>query len=235
MSPSLVHNRPRRITDLVELKKRGAAVSCSSALDIIPIDFSHRSQNYKAFVFIGRFSGTVNHEQYTFRKCYARGCKHDLCPRVSQAVMIANRYLERDYNRLEQGNIEIDKNLFTLEGSVVRLSTQKDEPEKGAMIIDDCVRLAKEGAEVSLNIALEYAPAIEHFEYHKNRQTFLLANFALTAQEKTAKCQRCLGCYQTERELEEKPLQIEVANERLSLIYKELDLAPIRYEKQFFA
>jgi hypothetical protein len=229
-----VHSPPIRVTDLIEFKRRGADVSCSSVLDIIPIDFSHRSHHFKAFVFLGRFSGTADGWQYTFRKCYARGCKHDLCPRVSQAVMIANRYLQRDYHRLQQSGIGIEEKLFTLEGSVVRLTALKDDP-RVAMIIDDYIRMAKGGTRVSADIALEYVPAIEHFEYHQNNQTLLLADFTVTAQGKTAQCQRCLGCYPTEREQEEKPLQIEVANDRLSLIYREFDLSSIIYEEKFFA
>lgn len=234
MSPAPIHHPPIRITDLIELKKRGAAISCSSVLDIIPIDFSHRRHHFRAFVFIGRFSGTADHEQYTFRKCYARGCKHDLCPRVSQAVMIANRFLQRDYHRLEQSGIGMEKKLFTLEGSVVRLQALKDDPVE-TMIIDDYIRLAQGGNQVSVDIALEYVPAIEHFEYHQNHQTFLLADFTVTAQGKTAACQRCLGCYQTEKEPEERPLQVEVANDRLSLIYRDFDQSSIRYEERFFA
>jgi hypothetical protein len=234
MSQTLVHNPPIRITDLTELKRRGAAITCSSVLDITPVDFSHRSHQFKAVVFLGRFSGTADRQQYTFRKCYARGCHHDLCPRVSQAVMIANRYLQRDYHRLEQSGIGIEKKLFTLEGSVVRLTALKDDPRE-AMMIDDYIRMAKGGNKVSVDIALEYVAAIEHFEYHKNRQTFLLADFTVTAQGETAACQRCLGCYPTEREQEERSLQIEVANDRLSLIYREFDLSLIMYEERFFA
>ena len=229
-----VYNSPTRVTNLIELKRNGAAITCSSVLDIIPVDFSHRSHRFKAVVFLGRFSGTADSQPYTFRKCYARGCHHDLCPRVSQAVMIANRYLQRDYHRLEQSGIGIEKKLFTLEGSVVRLTAIEDDPRE-AMIMDDYIRMAKEGNKISVDIALEYVPAIEHFEYHQNRQTFLMADFTVTAQGKSAGCQRCLGCYPTEREQEERPLQVEVANGRLSLIYSELDLSSIRYEERFFA
>jgi hypothetical protein len=229
-----VNNPPIRITDLIELKKRGTAISCSSDLDIIPIDFSHRRHHFRAFVFISWFSGTVDSKQYTFRKCYARGCKHDLCPRVSQAVMIANRFLQRDYHRLAQSGIDIEQKLFTLAGSVVRLSNLKGDPKK-AMIIDDYIHMAEGGSRVSVDVALEYVPAIEHFEYHKNHQTLLLADFTITAQSETSACQRYLGCYPTEREPEEKPLQIEVANDRLSLLYKEFDRSSISYQERFFS
>jgi len=234
MSQIPVHTPPIRITNLIELKSRGAAVTCSPVLDIFPVDFSHRSHHFKAVVFLGRFSGTADGQQYTFRKCYARGCTHDLCPRVSQAVMIANRFLQRDYHRLEQSGIGIEQKLFTLEGSLVRLAALKEDPRK-AMIMDDYIRMAKGGDKISVDIALEYVPAIEHFEYHQNHQTFLMADFTVTAQGRTTACQRCLGCYQTKKEQAERPLQIEVANDRLSLIYKEFDQSSIRYQERFFA
>jgi hypothetical protein len=232
MSQIPSHNPPTRINELIELQSRGAAITCSAVLNIIPVDFSHRSYRFRAVVFIARFSGTADTQQYTFRKCYARGCTHDRCPRVSQAVMIANRFLQRDYHRLEQSGIGIEEKLFTLDGSLVRLTTLKDD-RRETMIMDDYIRMAKGGNKISVDIALEYVPAIEHFEYHKNRQTFLMADFTVTAQGKRAECQRCLGCYPTEKEQEEKPLQIEVANDRLTHIYKEFDLSSIGYEKRF--
>jgi len=234
MSQIPVHTPPIRITNLIELKSRGAAVTCSPVLDIFPVDFSHRSHHFKAVVFLGRFSGTADGQQYTFRKCYARGCTHDLCPRVSQAVMIANRFLQRDYHRLEQSGIGIEQKLFTLEGSLVRLAALKEDPRK-ALIMDDYIRMAKGGDKISVDIALEYVPAIEHFEYHQNHQTFLMADFTVTAQGRTTACQRCLGCYRTEKEPAERPLQIDVANDRLSLIYKDFDQSSIGYERRFFA
>ena len=228
------HHPPIRVTDLIELKKRGAAVSCATALDIVPIDFSHRQNKFRAFVFLGRFSGSANSEPYSFRKCYARGCKHDMCPRVSQAVMIANRFLQRDYHRLTMSGIVVEQRLFTLEDSVVRLTTLRDDPRE-AMIVDDYIQLAQKGESVSVNVDLEYVPAIEHFEYHQNNQTFLLADFTATVQGKTAACQRCLGCYPTEKELEAKPVQIGVANDRLSHIYREFEQSSIRYEQKYFS
>jgi hypothetical protein len=234
MSQIPVHTPPIRVTDLIELKKGGAALTCSAVLDIFPVDFSHRSHHFKAVVFVGRFAGTVDGQDYAFRKCYARGCTHDLCPRVSQAVMIANRFLQRDYHRLEQNGIGIEQKLFTLEESLIRLTALKDDPRK-VMVMDDFIRMAKEGNKISVDVALEYVPAIEHFEYHQNQQTFLMADFKVTAQGETSACQRCLGCYGTEMELEEKPAQINVANDRLSLIYKDFDQSAIGYEKRFFA
>jgi len=233
MSPTPVHNPPIRITDVIELKRRGAAITCSPVLKLVPVDFTHRTCRFQALVFICKFSGAADREEYTFRKCYARGCTHDMCPRVSQAISIANRYLQRDYYRLERGGIPIENKLFTLEESIVRLMDLRENPGE-AMVIDDYIQMAKGGSSVSVNVALEYVPATEHFEYHKNRQTFLLADFTVTTQGKTASCQRCLGCYPTEREKQEKPVQIQVANDRLSLLYREFEISAVSYEKGFF-
>jgi len=211
----------------------GAAITCSPLLEIVPVEFTHRTCRFKALVFICRFFGETDGQEYTFRKCYARGCVHDLCPRVSQAVSTANRYLQRDYFRLQQGGVQIEDKLFTLEESVVRLIDLKEHPCE-AMVIDDYIHMAKGGTSVSVNVALEYVPVTEHFEYRMNRQTYLLADFTVTTPARTASCQRCLGCYPTEREQEEKPVQIRVANHRLALLYGEFEASSVKYDKGFF-
>ncbi len=234
MSPISLHNPPIRITDLIELNRQGAAISCAPDFKIIPVDFSHRACRFRALVFLCRYSGTVDGQRYTFRKCYARGCAHDQCPRVSQAVMIANHYLQRDYHRLEQSGIEIEKKLFTLEEVAAELMDIRED-RKQSVFIDDYIRMAKEGLSISAEVSLEYVPATEHFEYHKNDQTFLMASFVMEARGESATCQRCLGCYPTEKEEEQRPAQVRVANDRLSHLYGEFDLCSVSYEKQFFA
>jgi hypothetical protein len=233
MDSLTVHTPPIRITDLIRLKGQGAMITCSPAFEVIPVDFTHRSCRFQALVFFCRFSGLANGQQYTFRKCYARGCGHDLCPRVSQAVMIANRYLQRDYQRLQEAGVEVEGRLFTLEESVAKIMDIKSEP-RPAMIIEDYIQIAKEGNDVSVDVALEYVPATEHFEYRKNHQTFLLADFTIRTLGKTSNCQRCLGCYPTAREPEEKPHQIPIANDRLNQLYEAFTRSSMRYEKRFF-
>ena len=94
MEPATHYNPPNRITDLVTLKEQGFEVVCNPTFEILPVDFVHRDNKYQAFVFLCRFIGSINGQDYMFRKCYARGCPHNLCPHVSQAIMIANRYLQ---------------------------------------------------------------------------------------------------------------------------------------------
>ena len=123
--------------------------------------------------------------------------------------------------------------MFTLEASVVRLIDQQEDP-KAPMVIDDYIEMAKGGIRVSVNVALEYVPATEHFEYRKNSQMFLLADFTVTTPGEAATCLRCLGCYPTEREQEKRQVQIQVANDRLSQLYREFDLSSVEYNKAFF-
>jgi len=97
-----ISSHPQRISDLVALKEKGVRVTCQTSFAVIPVDFRHRRNPYQAHVFLVYFSGMTDGEPYTFRKCYARGCSHNLCPHVSQAVLIANHYLQRDYRLLEK-------------------------------------------------------------------------------------------------------------------------------------
>lgn len=233
MAENSAHKPPRRVTDLVELKNAGSTVTCEPSFEVLPVDFTHRKHQFQAYVFLCRFSGSVDDEPFVFRKCYARGCPHNLCPHVSQAVMIANRYLQRDLRRLRQAGIDVGERMFTLEDMLVKFEDQKQDADP-LLTIHDYINIAHEGNEVVVQIQLEFVPAVEHFANEKNKQTFLNADFAVTTLGRTGHYQRCLACYATDKAAAEKPLAVVVANQRLSLLYQEFDQAGIRYEKRFF-
>jgi hypothetical protein len=233
MEQSNTNSPPRRITDLIELKKGGANLLCRTEFDILPVDFEHRNKPFRAYIFLCCYTGNIDGKEFLFRKCYARGCPHNLCPHVSQAIMIANRYLQRDYLRLKQGGIDIEEKLFTLDEMVVKFEDLKEK--RGAILtIHDFIKLAREGNQVAVNIALEYVPAVEHFANHKNAQTFLTVDFTVDCLESTNYYERCLACYPTEEADGERKMAAEIANERLRLLYQEFDAVGIIYEKLFF-
>ncbi len=228
-----INNPPRRITDLVGLKEMGSQVSCRPTFEIVPVDFQHQDNPFQAYIFLCRYGGTVDGIDYSFRKCYARGCPNNLCPHVSQAVMIANRYLQRDYRTLRQAGIDVDNRLFSLDDMVVKFEAYREEFGP-PLTIDDYVKMAREGADVNVSVTLEYIPVVEHFGHQKNPQTFLQGSFDATVGEARYHTQRCLACYPTDHEAKEKPAGVRIANERLALIYNELDRAGIHHEKKYF-
>ncbi len=228
------HEAPNRIVDLAVLKGQGSTVTCQTSFAVVPVDFQHRQQPYQAHVFMCYFSGTVDGQAYTFRKCYAKGCSHNLCPHVSQAVMIANRYLQKDYQLLKNAGLTLTERLFTLEDMIVKFEGFREE-HGPALIIDDYILAAKEGREIAVEIELEYVPAVEHFSHYKNAQTFLTAGFSITDRGKCQQIERCLACYTSEKGAEEKAHMARVANARLEDLYKEFDQVSIRYEKKFFS
>jgi hypothetical protein len=230
---SRMSHPPGRIADLLEMKRQGFDVTCEPAFEIIPVDFTQRDFAYQAHVFLCRYGGTIDGEPYTFRKCYARGCPNNLCPHVFQAVMIANRHLARDYERLKAGGIEVVERVFSLEEMMVKFDGVQEEVGP-LLTIYDYIRIAGEGNAVRVDITLEYLPAVEHFANYKNAQTFLNGDFAVQALERTGSYQRCLACYPTEREKGEKPQAIRIANQRLTLLYREFDKVSIQHHKKFF-
>ncbi|MCG6908587.1 MAG: hypothetical protein LJE94_00520 [Deltaproteobacteria bacterium] len=233
MNDSISSSQPRRITDLTELAHKGARVECRPVFEILPVDFHHRDNQFMAYIFLARYVGSVDGEAFTFRKCYAKGCPHNLCMHVSQAVMIANRYLQRDYHRLKAAGIAVGDHLFTLESMVVKY----DELQDGGgpiMTIHDYINLAREGNPVSVEVVLEQVSAVEHFAHEDNAQTFLNGNFKISALGGTGSYQRCFSCYPTDSESEEKAHAIHVANARLQLLYEELDQAAIQHTRLFF-
>ncbi len=228
------HNPPRRISDLVALQNAGSRITCHPAFDVLPVDFFHRKHQFQAVIFLCRYCGDVDGEPYLFRKCYARGCPHNLCPHVAQAVMIANRYLQRDFRRLRESGIQVPERMFALEDMVVKFE-DLHEAAGTPMTIHDYIHIAGEGNPVSVNVVLEYVPAVEHFARAKNKQTFLNGNFTVTTLGRTALYQRCLGCYPTDDEKAERPSAVVIANQRLISLYQEFDGSGIVYDKQFFS
>ena len=233
MEAVATHKPPNRITDLVSLKAQGFEVVCNPSFKILPVDFVHRDNQYRAYVFLCRFNGSIDGQAYTFRKCYARGCPHNLCPHVSQAVMIANRYLQRDYKRLTDAGVQVEKRLFTLEVMVLKFEKMKEEHEP-LLAIHDYINIAKEGNAVEVDLTLEFVPGVEHFANYEHQQIFLMASFSITTLGRTYPYERCFACYEAEKEAQEKPQRIETANERLAILFDEFDQASIKYEKRFF-
>jgi hypothetical protein len=224
---------PNRITDLVTLKGQGFEVACNPSFEILPVDFAHRENQFRAFIFLCRFKGSIDGQEYMFRKCYARGCPHNLCPHVSQAVMIANRYLQRDYKKLTDAGVHLEQRLFTLEDMVVKFDEITEE-HGPLLAIHDYIDIAKEGTAVKIDIDLEFVLGVEHFANYENQQVFLMVNFSIATPDKTHRYERCLACYEAEKERQEKLPGMDIANERLRLLYEEFDQAGVKYERQFF-
>ena len=101
------------------------------------------------------------------------------------------------------------------------------------MAIHDYLNLAREGNDVAVQIKLEYVPAVEHFAGHKNAQIFLMADFEITCLGNTCHIERCLACYPERRETE-KSKKMDIAYQRLTLLYEEFDRASVKYEQCFF-
>ena len=228
---------PKRITDLIKLKELGYFSEMKISFDIIPVSFVHKNYEFQAYVFFCKYSGAINDTAFAFRKCYAKGCPHNLCPHVSQAVMIANRYLKRDYKRLLDAGIFVEESFFNLEDMMVKyddIDLKKNETTGGILTIHDFINIAKEGNDVEIQVDLEIIPAVEHFAGQENKQTYLNVNFTITTLGKTSNFQRCLSCFVTDNEKKEKPIAITTANERLKNLFNEFDIAKIKYIPNFF-
>ena len=228
---------PHRITDLINHIQNGENVTCNTLFEIVPVDFVHGNIEFQAYIFLCKYSGDIGAEKYIFRKCYARGCPNNLCPHVSQAVMIANRYLQRDYKKLLDAGIKLEENFFSLEEMLVKydkIEPEKNEATGGILTIHDYINIAKEGNKVEVSLDLEIIPAVEHFANQKTEQTFLMVDFSIKTLGKDSQFQRCLACFETDNDAEEKPVAIDTANDRLKLLFQEFDDAKVQYKSCFF-
>ncbi|MFH1985168.1 MAG: hypothetical protein ABIL58_25295 [Pseudomonadota bacterium] len=234
METQALSDSPRRITDLTDAAKAGFDVTVDRVFDILPVDFHHAANPFHAYIFLVHYQGAVAGKPFAFRKCYARGCPHNLCTHVHQAVIIANRYLERDRQTLATAGILLEDKGFTLEDMVVKFE-RRDERSEPALTIPELIVLAS-GAETAMTVAvsLEYMPAVEHFANQKNAQTYLSGEFIAQLADNTYRSHRCFACYGTDSAAEEKPRAVIVANARLAEIYKAFDKAGADCKKRLF-
>jgi hypothetical protein len=61
-----------------------------------------------------------------------------------------------------------------------------------------------------------------------------MVDFAITTLGRIHHYERCMACYELDKEGEEKAPKIDIANERLKLLYDEFDQVSITYERRFF-
>ena len=233
MHEAIVHNPPISITDLALLKQKGATIKVENTFEINEVDLVHEENPFRAFLFFSLFSGTVDGESYEFRKCYSRGCTHNLCPHVSQAVMIANRYLKRDYKTLEKSGITLEENLFSLEAMLAQFEKKRDD-FVNTLILEDYIHIAKEGDKITIKVSVEKFSAVENFANTSEKRLFFAANFNVNYLGETHICHRCFSCCMTDREREDAQAATELANRRLASIYMSFDQAGIAYNRIFF-
>lgn len=102
------------------------------------------------------------------------------------------------------------------------------------LILEDYINLARDGEKIDVHVSSEIFPAVENFANYKEKRMFFAVNFNVNYLGETHVCQRCFSCYAMEHEQEDMQTARELANRRLSSIYKSFDKAGIQYNKLFF-
>ncbi|OIP89383.1 MAG: hypothetical protein AUK55_14565 [Syntrophobacteraceae bacterium CG2_30_61_12] len=230
----LQSNGPQRITDLINARTEGAMVSCRLDFEILPVEFTHRDQSFHAYVFLCRYAGEIDGRPYSFRKCYGRGCKHNKCLHVAQAVMIANRFLERDYRRLREAGIDPGEQRFVLEDMMVQFDRR--EQDQGPQVLDiyDFINQARAGNDVGIESEIEYVPAVEYFEGRKESHVFLMGRFTIHCLGETRLYERCFSCYPSAGDQRERDHAAAIADARLHLLYRDFKEAGVHHQPVFF-
>ena len=228
-----IHKPPSRIQDLVSLKQQGAAVSCRSYFDVIPMDFSNGDNSFQALMFLCQYSGAIDGEEYGFKKCYARGCPNNQCPNIYQAVMTAKQYVQMDYEKLEQSGIALERRRLTLEEIVANFEKVHAEQET-ISVIHDYIKIAESGNDVFIDPVLEFVHAGERFSDYTIQMIFLMVHFTITCPGTVHRHERCLACYPAEREGEEKQEKTMMANNRLKWLFTAFESASIHFEPKYF-
>jgi hypothetical protein len=223
---------PSRISDLLQWKLRSSRVFCRATFDVIPMYFTEDDPAYRALMFLCRFSGTIDGEEYGFRKCYARGCPDGHCPATYKAILAANHYMKSDLEKLRRAGILLERPKLTLESYAKKIENRA--LNQGAMRMEDTIALAKDRGGISIEPWLQWVHAREQLPNFEVKMVFLMVNFAVHYDNQIKNYEMCLSCYPLDQENEQKNEKIVVANERLRSLYARLEVSFTRFTKQFF-
>lgn len=223
----------KRIQDLLWAKSKGRSIACNPRLQMVPADFFNKQTVEQVRIFVCRFTGTIENTDFSFRKCYGRSQLNSSCRRGTNALMIANRFLKKDYGRLKKAGINTPAPLFCLQDLLIEQNAG-DETGCPPMTIYDFIYLAEEGNKVIVEVEVDKITAIEHYPGESVAQKYLLADFTVIALGNTSHCQRCLASYPAGEEDANKHLMMRVANNRLQALYFAFKKAGIDYNETFF-
>ena len=233
MAPSPVHPSLYRIRDLVERKRRGAAVGGQTYFDVIPMAVAHGDDSFSALMFLCHYRGFVDSEAFSFRKCYARGCPNDGCPDVASAIRTANHRFAVDCRRLEQAGIPIEQRGLTLERIIAKLGNLREIADPLQCLYDGLTPVPTK-KNITVEPTLTFVRAVEHHPHYELPTIFLMAIFTISQDDETYLSERCLACYCQDEEEKEKTHKISIANTRLASIYKSFSEAAIDFRECYF-
>jgi hypothetical protein len=74
----------------------------------------------------------------------------------------------------------------------------------------------------------------EDFNHRNTFFEILPVDFEIITLGRTNHHERCLACYPADKEKDEKDHCAQIANERLTILYEELEQVAIKIEKNFF-
>lgn len=223
-----------RIRDLVRCRQNGTAVTGQSYFDVIPMDVVDGQRSFYALMFLCHYSGLVGEREFSFRKCYARGCPQNGCPRVSVALRTANDHYRMDCLRLEQAGIFLHRRGLTLEKIAAKMERPENEPLH-VELLDNVRRLAASEGKLYVEPSLDFVRAVEHHDTYAVATVFLVATLKIGRGNRSCRRERCLACYCLNKEGQEKQEKIFIANERLKSLYREFKEAAIDFEEKYFS
>jgi len=148
--------------------------------------------------------------------------------------MTAKPYAYADYDRLQQAGIALEKRHMTLEEIVKKFDGMLETYEP-TPIIHDYIDMARQDHDIRIDPVLKLISVQEHFAVFNIQTVFLMVTFTVSRQDgKTPRHERCFACYPKGREAYEKKKKTDIANERLKILYDEIEQASITYQKRFF-
>ena len=210
------HDSPKRLDDLIKLKKAGKQIFLDHMLKkkTVSVGDHHLGLPSAKTLFFVKFKGKVEGTAFYFEKEYLYGDKKSQKHTLRDCILVANQRLGRDYNRLQAVGISFKENFFTLKDVLTDFSPEHIV-QTPIPTLEDFIRLSNTGVDIVVEANLHRRLKIESVKKEDLWGFCYIGVFWIAYASEEAKVEKIYSQGLDDGPNEEKRRKLLLANRRL--------------------
>lgn len=215
------------LAELIDCAAAGKNVKLNTKPVRNDIQLERDGEKVEIIILSMEYTGTVDDKPFAFKKEYSHF--YDLTEYCLDCLIVANNRLQIDYDRLEDGGVEVKKEFFTFQNIFLGLPGLASA-RRPALRLETLINLARAGIPVSVKVTLKRPDILVKEEDMEKRGFVHVAEFVFATEEGTTTIEKLYGQGSYDDTEERKARIIEVTSKRLARDFERLRRVGIKVE-----
>jgi hypothetical protein len=217
------------LAELVDCAAAGKNVKVTARPVRNSVKLEREGEDVETIILSMEYIGTVDEKPFALKKEYSH--TYDVTEYCLDCLIIANNRLQMDYDRLEDGGIDVRKEFFTFQNTFLGLPGLASA-KTPALRLETFINLARAGISVSVVVTLKHREIFVKEEDVEKSGFVYVADFVFTTEEGTTTIEKLYtqGAYDDSEERKERI--IEVTSKRLGRDFERLRRVGIKVESR---